>query len=269
MKYLDLYKLLNKSNCRACGLPTCMAFAHAVINSGKKIGDCPHLNKHVVEGLNAKIVRRDQGREYELAIRNLKKAVSGMNFSIMADALGARIVGGRLCIKCLGRDFYIDTNGNVESDCHIITWVTLPLLSYIKSGGGPGLSGRWVSFEELKNGPSMLNFFNRRCIEPLRQIAESHTDIFFDLLDIFGGQEIEGFTSDYSRIIYPLPRVPFLVLYSRPEGEFQSRINILFDSTADAFLEIDPLCILSRGIVEMFKKLIDKHEELLPGLRAM
>lgn len=38
---LDILKLLPKSNCRACGYPTCMAFAAALRNGEVAPGDCP------------------------------------------------------------------------------------------------------------------------------------------------------------------------------------------------------------------------------------
>ena len=57
-----------------------------------------------------------------------------------------------------------------------------------------------------------------------------------DMLDVFAAQTIEGFSADYARVLYPLPKVPFLVLYWRPEEQFESKLKILFDNTADHFL---------------------------------
>lgn len=269
MKYLDLYKLLKKSNCRDCGLPTCMAFAHAVINSEKSIDDCPHLDRKVSERIKVRSVTRDRETELESMIKPLRDSMSGIDFTAVADGLSARVVGERLCINCLGKDFLIDKAGNIESVCHIHSWIVMPLLKYINTGKSPNIEGNWVSFEELKNGTTMYNFFNKRCIEPLRQIADLHTDIFFDMLDIFGGRNVGGFSSDYSYIIHPFPRVPFLILYWKPEDNFDSNIKVLFDRTADSCLDIDSIYVLGRGMVEMFKKIIDKHEELVPKLQAL
>lgn len=269
MKYLDLYKLLNKSNCRECGLLTCMAFAHAVINSEKKIEDCPYLDKKTMPDLGKKIVTRDIEKEYADAIEPLKKAISGVDFKAVADRLGATLSGDKLCINCLGKDFFVNTNGDVESICHIHLWVTVPLLRYVIKSGEGGFSGKWISFDELKNGITMSSFFVRRCVEPLKQMADSHADIFFDLLDIFGGRPAEGFSADRSRIIYPLPRVPFLFLYWKAEDHFESKLKILFDSSADKYLDFEAVYILSRGIVEMFKNIIANHEEVMPNLLAM
>ena len=247
-----------------------MAFAHAVINGEKKIEDCPYLDKKTIPDLGKKIVTRDIEKEYADAIEPLKKVISGVDFKAVADRLGATLSGDKLCINCLGKDFFVNTNGDVESICHIHLWVTVPLLKYIITGGGPGLSCKWVSFDELDRGITMSNYFERRCVEPLKQMADSHTDIFFDLLDIFGGlKPAEGFSADGSRIICPLPRVPFLFLYWKAEDHFESKLKILFDSSADKYMDFEAVYILSRGIVEMFKKIIANHEEVMPNLLAM
>jgi len=42
---MDIYKLLPKTNCKECGLPTCMAFALALVKGDKNPKDCPPLLK--------------------------------------------------------------------------------------------------------------------------------------------------------------------------------------------------------------------------------
>ncbi|MBL7032463.1 MAG: DUF3786 domain-containing protein, partial [Nitrospira sp.] len=193
-----------------------------------------------------------------------------LDFRAVAERLGATLSGDKLSINCLGKDFLVDTKGNVESICHIHLWVTVPLLKYIITGGGPGLSGKWVSFDELDRGITMSNYFERRCVEPFKQMADSHTDIFFDLLDIFAGQKpSKDFSADHARIIYPLPKMPFLFLYWKAENQFESKLKILFDSSADKYLDFEAVYILSRGMVEMFKNIIANHEEVMPNLLAM
>jgi ArsR family metal-binding transcriptional regulator len=45
-KVLDIYKLLPRSNCKKCGLPTCMAFAVQLRMDFKKLSLCPHLSEN-------------------------------------------------------------------------------------------------------------------------------------------------------------------------------------------------------------------------------
>ena len=115
----------------------------------------------------------------------------------------------------------------------------------------------------------MTQYFDRRCEEPFRQLAQTHTDIFFDLINIFGGKSIGGFSADYARVIYPLPKVPFLFLYWKPDDQFDSKLKLLLDSTADRYLDIEFIIALGRGLVEMFKKILSRHEELMPTLLSL
>ena len=46
--HLEVYKLLPKTNCRDCGQAACLAFAVAVMQGQKGLGDCPHLPGEIV-----------------------------------------------------------------------------------------------------------------------------------------------------------------------------------------------------------------------------
>jgi len=41
---MQIYKLLPKTNCKDCGLPTCMAFAMQIAAKQKALTDCPHVS---------------------------------------------------------------------------------------------------------------------------------------------------------------------------------------------------------------------------------
>lgn len=269
INHLDIYKRLNKSNCRKCGVPTCMAFALAVINGERNIEDCPGIDQGTAAELNRIVVKRDRDKDFEATIEPLKKLVSKVDFKLTAEGIGAELLHDRLRIKCLGKDFYIDKQGNLESDIHVNTWIIMPLLKYIQTGGSSELSGKWISFEELHKGATMAKYFKRRCEDPLRKLAEAHTDIFFDLLNIFGGKTLEGFSADYAKVIHPLPKVPFLILYWKQEKEFESNLKILLDSKTDTYLDAHSVYVLGRGIVEMFKRILSRHDELIPTLLSL
>jgi hypothetical protein len=269
ISHLEIFKHLNKSNCRECGVPTCLAFATALINGEKKFSDCPYISRETAEQLDKKIVKRDRFKKMEEMLGPLKKQVSEIDFERVAEGLGAELKDDRLHVKCLGKDFTVDHKGNIESMIHVNTWVAGPLLKYIINGGSERLSGKWVSFGELKRASSVAQYFHKRCEEPLKHLADSHTGVFFDLINIFGGKEVKGFSADYARIIYPLPRVPFLILYWKPEEEFESKLSLLFDSTADQYIDIEFIIGLGRGFVEMIKKILSRHDELMPTLLAL
>lgn len=50
---LDIFKLLPKTNCGECGVPTCMAFAMKLAQKAADIADCPYASPNAIEVLGA------------------------------------------------------------------------------------------------------------------------------------------------------------------------------------------------------------------------
>ena len=51
---MEIFKLLDKSNCRECNKPTCLAFAAAVYQGQKQLDECPHLEKEIIARYDVK-----------------------------------------------------------------------------------------------------------------------------------------------------------------------------------------------------------------------
>ena len=49
---MQIYKNLPKTNCKDCGLPTCMAFAMQVAAKQRELSDCPHISDEANESLS-------------------------------------------------------------------------------------------------------------------------------------------------------------------------------------------------------------------------
>ena len=45
---MEVFKHLEKSNCRECGEKTCLAFAASVYQSQKQINMCPRLDENII-----------------------------------------------------------------------------------------------------------------------------------------------------------------------------------------------------------------------------
>lgn len=258
---LEIYKLLPKSNCGHCQMPTCLAFADAVIKGEKRLDGCPRLEKNIVERFNVRVVKRvPYEQQIEQLLEQLKREMATRDFYSSAERLGALFTGDKLKIKCLGKDFFIDFNGNITSDCHVFSWLTIPLLDYVISCSGINVSGQWVPFRELKNGMTWIPLFELLCEKPLKQIADIHTDLLEIILHVFGGKPATiNYSSDFSLVLHPLPKVPILICYSKPEEEFESKLNIFFDTTAEDNLNIRSVFGITSGLVRMFEKISLRH----------
>jgi hypothetical protein len=260
---LDLYKHLPKTNCGECGISTCMAFAAAVIKQEKRLADCPHLDRDTVARHAGTITRPvDMEGIREEQLKALKKKIRTIDIRSRAELLGARVDGETIIITCLGRDFEVDSDGNVLSQCHTHAWFSLPLLDYVLHSRGEGITGRWVPFRELEHGRTWNPLFERRCEKPLKHIAEIHSELFADLISMFSGtSSFDHFHADISVVLYPLPRVPVLICYWKPEEDMESKLHLFFDETAEQNLSIESLFTLGTGMVRMFEKIMVKHAD--------
>jgi hypothetical protein len=258
---MEIYKLLNGSNCRECNEKTCLAFAVAVFKGKKPIHACPYLDKEVIDRYGGAIEKPNTIDEYKAeAIELLKQKISLIDLSEAAKRLGAQFSNNKLTIKVLGKDFSVDTKGNISSEIHINAYMAVPVLNYILNGSGKSPNGNWITFRELNGGPSRYSHFHQCCEKPLKRVADTYTDLFKDMLEIFDGKQIVShIDSDVSIVLYPLPLFPIMICYWKPEDGLESNLYIYFDSTSDDNLDIESIYTLIEGLALMFKKISLRH----------
>ena len=60
-----------------------------------------------------------------------------------------------------------------------------------------------------------------------------------------------------------------VIMYSQQEEGMDSTLRVLFDGTASEHIAPEVLTFMGRGLVEMFVKLISKHEGCLPDILSL
>ncbi|MGD2186706.1 MAG: DUF3786 domain-containing protein [Desulfobacterales bacterium] len=258
---MEIFKLLDMSNCRECGEKTCLAFAGAVFQGQRKLAECPKLDREIIEHYSTKPASQNgiaQNRDEYL--QQLRNEIARCNLAAAAERIGARYADHKLNLKILGKDFGVDTDGNLYTDIHINPWVVIPFLNYILHAKGLPISGNWVSFRELKDGKERYALFQKRCEEPIKRVADIYTHLFDDLIHMFSAKQVaQQFESDISVVLHPLPKVPVMICYWKPEDGLESSLNVYFDETADENLNIESVFTLGAGLAQMFEKLALRH----------
>lgn len=255
-----IYKLLPQSNCRQCYLPSCLAFAAAVLRGEKKLVDCPALEREEAARLGGELApRKGLAEEQAELVAGLQEQVRALDFTALAPRLGASLSGERLVFSCLGKDFSIDRQGCFSSECHVNPWIQLPILRYILHCRGMGEQGEWLPLARLAGGQTVAPLFAKRCEEVLRRLADERPEIFFDLVAMFGGRPGPEIAAGPTYLLYPLPRLPFCLCYQPPEEGLPSSLKILLDRSAEANATSEIIQSLGVGIGEMFSKIIHRH----------
>ena len=258
---MEIYKLLNGSNCRDCNEQGCLAFSVAVFKEKKPITACPHLPQEVLDQYSGKVEKPNTVDEYKAeAIDVLKQKITTIDLAKAAKRIGARFSNGKLTIRIFGKEFGVDEGGNLSSEVHINAYMVVPALNYILNGAGKAPTGNWITWRELAGGPPRYAHFEKRCETPIKQVADTYTGLFKDMLDIFDGKEVNGqLDSDISIVLYPLPNFPLMVCYWKPEDGLESSLHIYFDSASDDNLDIESNYTMNEGIALMFEKIARRH----------
>lgn len=260
---LAIFKLLDGSNCRECGEATCLAFAAAVFRGQRTLAKCPRLSPEILEqygdqtGESRKTIEEDMDR----AMEQIRQRVRTCDLAAAAERVGGRYHGHALSIKVLGKNFHVHDDGSLSADIHVNPWISIPVLDYIMNGRGAAPTGTWVPFRELSQGRSWQGLFAKRSEEPLKKIADTYTGLFEDMLEVFSGRRFaKHFDSDVSILLHPLPKVPLLICYWKPEDGMDSSLHLFFDQNVEDNLSLNSIFALGSGLVRMFERLAVKHE---------
>lgn len=258
---LDVYASLPKTNCGQCAGRTCLSFAGALVRGEQKPLDCPQLAEDAAALIAAYLdCRQPAHHAQEAELQRLRAGVAAVDFAASVERLGATLVGERLGIKALGRDFLIGRDGSIASDCHTHAGLVIPLLRYVLSSRGGRPAGKWLPFRELAQAAGRGLHFEQMCEKPLKRLVDTQTELLKDLIDIFSGERsVNLFASDLSLVLFPLPRIPVLICYWEPEDGMESSLHIFFDVTATDHLSVEWIHSLCAGLVAMFEKIALKH----------
>ncbi len=257
---LDLYKHLPQTNCGRCLLPSCLAFAAGVVAGNKKPEDCPYISIEQQEQLSRDLQPRTKLEPDQAQfIDRLEEKIRTIDFAKIAPVIGAICRDNTLIVNSLGKDFFIDQQGQLRSECHIIPWVKVPLLSYVTNTTHQQITGEWITFRELKGGIDWQGLFTSRCERPLQQLADEHPELLGDIIDLFMGRQTEAFDADIALTLYPLPHFPILICYQAPEEDMESNLTIFFDACCEVNLHIKSIYTLCAGLVHMFDKISRLH----------
>jgi hypothetical protein len=238
-----------------------LAFAGAVFQGHKKLDQCPKLDKAILDRFSSETTTGhplEANRDQFLTM--MKAQIAHLDLGSAAERVGGRFENGKLTVKILGKDFSVDQKGTLYSDIHVNPWVAAPFYDYVINGQGISPTGKWSSFRELKNGRDRYPLFQKRCETAMKQVADTYTDLFDDVVHLFSGQQVEReFESDISVVLRPLPKVPIMICYWQPDEGLGSSLNLFFDVTADKNLEIGSIFSLGAGLTQMFEKLALRH----------
>jgi len=252
MNSIELYKNLPKKNCGACRQKACMPFALSVIKGDAELVECPLLSAREINQLKEGITPTDWREDL---IRSLREKIVTIDLRDVPQDLGGRMHDSALIMPCLGREFEIAPDGEISTRGHITAWTKILLLHYISTHGKADLSGTWVSYSELRSGMVKASSFLRECEDPLKELFDAAIVKISAALEKLGAERSAEFPTPHAWKLFLLPKMPVIILYWPAEDEFPAKVKILFDQTADRFLDVESIMFLLEGLVKNIEML--------------
>jgi CO dehydrogenase/acetyl-CoA synthase gamma subunit (corrinoid Fe-S protein) len=79
---MEIFKILPRTNCRDCGVPTCLAFAAAVFKGENRLADCSHIDEATLETFSVQNSdSRTLEREQAKALGFLRQKIAEIDLS--------------------------------------------------------------------------------------------------------------------------------------------------------------------------------------------
>jgi len=227
-----------------------MAFAVALSTGVANQQQCPELDEDTRKVLsNIKVT--DWKSQL---IEKLREKIKGLDLKSISKRIGAEVEGDTIVVKLFGMPYKIAKDGSITTEFYKNPWIEILLLHYVNSTGGPEPKGEWVAFSELKSGMIKSSSFRRDCEQPLKELFDRDFKKTEQMLLRFGAkrQKMEG--ASFGWYLKALPKIPVLILYWQRQDDEPSQLKILFDKTADTFLDVESLIFLFEGLVNMIER---------------
>ncbi len=239
-----------------------MAFAVAVAKTGGDPSRCPYID---LTGLTLPEAAADtvselaRERDLEL-IRHLKSKIVSLDFSVLAEPLGAAWSANQpdtLIFSYLGREvtfskdgILLDNNEPEDPRDQIL------LYNYVASGGGRRPSNNWLGLESLPNSISKVKTLETYCEKRLADLftGREAEQILNFVRKLDGIPEPET-TASLGVIIPVLPMVPQYLLFwdHEPEDGFDAKVKLLFDQHVMDYLDLESLIFSAERLADRFE----------------
>ncbi|MBN2077118.1 MAG: DUF3786 domain-containing protein [Dehalococcoidales bacterium] len=120
------------------------------------------------------------------------------------------------------------------------------ILHYLAQAKGTPLSGKYITFRELPEGPVYFRTFSKRTIQPLVKNFGDNPARLLDVGKDFGGVPSE--LGDSSIVIPAFNRVPVTIVFWKGDEEFLPEGSVMYDANIQDYLTTEDVTVLSEVI---------------------
>jgi hypothetical protein len=248
---VEIYKLLPKTNCGSCGLPSCFGFAAKLATHQASSDDCAHMTMEARELLRTSDTDRQSspGTVYEQALASLQPKIQALDFQKVASLFSATFRNAEtLEIAFLNKTYRVtkekilDTSGKEPRP-----WISILIYNHLSMPDPPSPSGEWITFSSVPASHAKDKAWAGHVEEVIAGHFDGKVADLKAACERFGGvrAEVKG-SHDAAYEFHFFPHYPVLLLFydAVPEETFPAQCKLLLDRTAPRYLDIESIVVL-------------------------
>jgi hypothetical protein len=187
---------------------------------------------------------------FEETYNNYLDQIARLDFSKIADKLGAQVVGDEIIIPFFGQPHRVSARGITDpsgnrppfSVCVILFKYLLLCPDYHPD------ENDWVSFKDFKDSAPFAGSFINYTEAPLaKYFSERLAELETACKTLTGYPPAAEFPYDLCMQFSALPKIPVLMLFNDADSQFAAQCAVLFERRAEHFL--DPECLAMVGML--------------------
>lgn len=248
---VDIYKLLPKTNCGSCGLPSCFGFAAKLATHQASPDDCAAMTVEARELLRAADADRQSspGTVYEQALISLQPKIQALDFRKVAALFGAGLKDtSTLEIPFLNETYRVTKEKVLDAaGREPRPWISILIYNHLCMPGPPPPSGEWITFGSVPASHAKDKAWAGHVEEVIARHFDGKVAELKTACERCGGRAVhrQG-AHDASFEFRFFPHYPVLLLFDHAisEEDFPAQCRLLLDSTAPRYLDIESIVVL-------------------------
>lgn len=136
-------------------------------------------------------------------------------------------------------------------------WHRLVILHYLDLADGSALSGKEITFGQMRSGMVRGGGIDRKCEQTIQRMKDLDEDMLAQICKSMGGEQIAS-NADVAYRIPFLPNFPVVLKIWLPDEEFPASGRMLLDSSADHYLTIEDAVTVAEILLEKIIREVTK-----------
>ena len=188
--------------------------------------------------------------------QNYLDQIGEIDLDSIAEKLGGRVEKDEMVLSFFGQPYRISSRGITDPfGKQPLMGISVVLSKYLLLCPDlPSLDKEWVSYRDFKNTAPLVHSFINHAERPIVQNYSNRLKDLAAACKKLGGKD-PGLDLNYQliMILYPLPKVPLLLLFDDVDEEFPAQCKVLFERRAEHYLDPECLAIIGRLLNNFLK----------------